>query len=376
MATLKPKSNASQTPPKNLRDWLQHATRKTVTLDAMQQAFPHMDYAAFQTGVQALEQVHVLVPVKASGTDHGGLARKYTIHTGPLFAETAARIQQEAIHSSICGTLDLSWYMMQPYEAWQRDRAAIERFSHYLKALPCPPTALPRTSLQQRSYDIFGDEKFLLTDGGLLTRLHLSRDALAIAPEADPLMMAFHPLPGPVHHHLIVENKAPWMALFPSLSQTKLTSLILGYGWKICASIEQLPAQSGYLEDHHIAWYFGDFDWEGLRIWHTLKEQLEQSRRRNSGHADIELRLAVPFYRAFLSHPASRGKEQQAPAPDALAAFLSCIPGNTQTAVATNDFTSDRERFQSLLTTGQYYPQEALQANELRSCLEDMLHGT
>ena len=352
-----------------LKNLLMQQNRKTVTLDALQEVCRRMDYAPFHDAITSLQQDGVLAPIKAGGCDHGGLARKYTIHLGPLFAASAARIQQEAIADAISGTLDLSWDMSHPYGEWQRDRTAIETLSNYLQQLSCPPAELPKTSLQQRSYDIFGDEKFLLSDGGLLTRLGLSREALGVAPEADPLMMAFHPtdsmLPSPAYenghicyYHLIVENKAPWMALFPHLAETTLTSLILGYGWKILASIDQLPAQCGYPKAHHIAWYFGDFDWEGLRIWHELAEKCETLDGR------IELRLAVPFYAAFLTHPESHGKEQQSPAPEALGAFLRQMPELL------------RSRSCHLLKSGCYYPQEALGTDELLSCLKETLHGT
>ncbi|MDY6268066.1 MAG: hypothetical protein SPL39_03710 [Selenomonadaceae bacterium] len=349
-----------------LRSFLAQQKRKTVTLDAMQAACRGMEYDAFHTAVAALESVAILVPVKASGVDHGGLARKYTIHRGPLFAETAARIQQEAIEEAISGELDLSWYMTQPYAAWQQDRDAISCLSHYLQALPCPLAGLPKTSLQQRSYDIFGDEKFLLA-GSLLTHLGLSREALGVAPEADPLMMAFHPtssmLSSPiyenehvVYYHLIVENKAPWMALSSHLSETAFTSLILGYGWKILANIDQLPMQCGLPTGYHTVWYFGDFDWEGLRIWHELMEKCKTLHG-----ATIDLKLASPFYAAFLAHPESRGKEQQTPAPEALRAFLRRMPREL------------RVRFRSLLEAGCYYPQEALSTKELLSCLKELI---
>ena len=346
-----------------LKTFLMQQKRKTVTLDAMQTACCRMDYEVFREAVMALERDAVLVPVKAGGCDHGGLARKYTIHLGPLFAPSAARIQREAIERGISGTLDLSWYMHHPQKEWQRDRTAIEILSHYLQALPCPPENLPKTSLQQRSYDIFGDEKFLLTDGGLLTHLGLSREALGVAPEAEPLMMAFHPMQPmqengrTVCQHLIVENKAPWMALFPHLPETTFTSLVLGYGWKILASIDQLPAQCGYPQAHHFVWYFGDFDWEGLRIWHELAKKCET-------RESIELRLAIPFYVAFLAHPESRGKEQQSPALEALDAFLRQMPAPF------------RGRFRDVLASGCYYPQEALGTDELLSCWKEVPHGT
>jgi hypothetical protein len=203
-----------------------------------------MAYAEFRALLLALMEQKILVPIKASGADHGGLARKYTLHRGPLLAPVARKIEQEATADGISGEIDLSWYRQHPYSDWQRARSAIRQLSLYLQE---HPSAQPLTSLQQRSYDIFGDEKLLLQSAGLLQHLGIQQERLGIAPEADPLMFATRPLDGQasVYHHLVVENKAPWMALLPHLAATPFTTLILGYGWKICSGLGQLPLQCG-----------------------------------------------------------------------------------------------------------------------------------
>ena len=78
-------------------------------------------------------------------------------------------------------------------------------------------------------------------------------------------------------------------------------------------------------------------------------------------HAAVDVRLAAPFYAAFLAHPASTGKDAQAPAPEALDAFLAAMPDTT------------RARFRETLMTGHYYPQEALTASELLACCKETL---
>lgn len=290
-----------------IRQWLLTYKKKTVTLEILQQLCRSVTYDAFKDAVQDLESDGVLVPVKASGTDHGGLARKYSIHKGRLFASVAKIVRREAVSLSIPSSLDVSWYYDHPIDEWNRDKGRIVALSRFLSAEGASPA-----SLQQRSYDIFHDEKYLLNDGGLLTRLGLTRDDLAIVDEVDPLMLACHPLPSPVHLHLVVENKAPWASLFSQLEQTRLTTLILGYGWKILANMDQLPRQCGYPDDRHVIWYFGDFDWEGLLIWHELRQQ-----------SALDIRLAVPFYRVFLTKEPSIGKTNQDTMPAALEAFLS-----------------------------------------------------
>lgn len=322
--------------------------KKTILLETLQSWCTGMDYPAFHQVVTDLTQQGILSPVKAQGTDYAGLARKYTVHKGPLFASSAHLIQQDALELHISGALDLSWYIQQPLDVWQRDKAAICQISRFLAQPQRPPA-----SLQQRSYDLFHDEKRLLNDPGLLTRLGLTPDSLAIVPEAEPLMLAFNPVSGSrLHHHLIIENKAPWTALLPQLRKTPLTTLIFGSGWKIVGNICQLPLQCGYSEEEHTCWYFGDFDWEGLKIWHQLSA------------APFSIHLAVPFYAAFLHHSPSRGKTYQEPDNKALEAFLAEFPA------------AGRQSFASLLAKGLYYPQEALSPEELLACVKELPYGT
>ncbi|MDD7055223.1 MAG: hypothetical protein PUI26_00120, partial [Selenomonadaceae bacterium] len=140
--------------PQHLRNWLLAYKRKTVSLDVLQEVCMPMAYAEFRALLLALMEQKILVPIKASGADHGGLARKYTLHRGPLLAPVARKIEQEATADGISGEIDLSWYRQHPYSDWQRARSAIRQLSLYLQE---HPSAQPLTSLQQRSYDIFGD---------------------------------------------------------------------------------------------------------------------------------------------------------------------------------------------------------------------------
>ncbi|MCH4187387.1 MAG: hypothetical protein LKF74_03295 [Megasphaera sp.] len=330
--------------------FLMHYKKKTITLDELQSSCQAIAYDIFRQWVRELEEQGVLDGVRCSGNDFGGLFRKYRIMTGPLFASVAATIQSDAASLRLSGQLDISWYYSQPLEIWQRDKDDIVK----LNAFFCSGDIIKNASLQQRSYDIFGNEKLLTGKGhALLTHLHITEDNLGIAAEADPLMMAVNPTvrSAPTACHLIVENKATYYGLLPYLPKSGFTSLILGYGWKIVGNLKQLPMQCCLPESRHICWYFGDFDWEGLHIWHSLPCM-----------EHIEIRLAVPFYKAFLAYEPSIGKANQKPDEAALHAFLSHFD---EKYVAC---------FRDSLEQHLYYPQETLLPTVLQACWKEINH--
>lgn len=332
-----------------IRDFLMTYTRKTIVLDTLENAFFSESPQLFVQQIRELERTHILQGIKSHGTYANGLYRKYTINAHTLYAPIIEKIQSDALTLHISGSLDISWYYTKPIAYWQKDCQDIQKLDMYLKT----HVSIPPASLQQRSYDIFGDEKLLTKQGiSLLNRVQVPLSSLHIIDENDPLMLAFHPIQDTSKPpcHFIVENKAPYFRLLPLLSQTNWTSLILGYGWKIVGNLCLLPQQCSQPQAHHICWYFGDFDWEGLRIWHALTVQ----------SYPITIRLAVPFYRKFLTHTPSKGKENQQPAPDVLNDFLQYFAYDEQ------------KQFRHILQTGCYYPQETLTVPDLTSCIKEL----
>ena len=247
-----------------VRQFLQTYPKKTLDLDVLQAAFASWDYSRFRPAVAALLADGSLIAVCSAGVDFSGLPRRLKRVPAKLFSSVTT-IQAEAIQLALSGKLDLSFYYEQPLTVWQADLPYIRKLSAWL---PQGCSQGP-ASLQQRSWDIFADEKYLLEEGaGLLKRLGLTTADLNICDQLDPLMMAVHPacLQKGVCHHLVVENKAPYGRLLPHLPDLQLALLIFGGGWKIAANLDLLPRQCGCPDGRHIVWYFGDFDWEGLRI--------------------------------------------------------------------------------------------------------------
>ena len=329
-----------------LKLFLMKQYKKTVLLDDLQAiCVGSADYKSFSQAIHVLEKEGVLLAVKSAGIDFSGLPRKFRIAAGALYRATAERVHQEILQMGFSSRLNFSWYYAHPFACWQEDHKAICQLSLYMEQTSPSPEAV---SLQQRSYEIFGDEKFLLGKGRrIFERLGLSAKDIHVTGETDPLMLAVNPvrLQQSVCHHLVVENKAPYYRLLPFLLETDFGSLILGYGWKIAGNLQLLPEQTGAYKAHHVVWYFGDFDAEGIRIWHALQKI-----------SNVEIHLAQSFYEQFLHHEASVGKEYQQT--DLL----------SQEAFWKEFSLPVAEALQKILRKKKYYPQETLSAEELRDC--------
>lgn len=264
-------------------------------------------------------------------------------------------------------------------------------------------------SIQQRSFEIFHDEKWLLEHDDFPGHIGLNLKQLSIVTQPDPLMLAINPFRWSrylsetwlgntsvnkqernseyqeaarlgnhqeckqenkplerICYHLAVENKAAYYGLLPYLPESPFVSLILGYGWKIAGNLPQLAVQLGQLPVRHRVLYFGDFDAEGISIWYNLMNTGAHSLavhadgcQRGSSVADsgagssIQVELAVEFYRAMLALPPVRGKGNQQLNQIALEAFGKCFSKD------------ERECWQRILQEGRYYPQEILSSDIL-----------
>lgn len=172
-----------------VRQFLQTYPKKTLDLDVLQEAFASWDYSRFRPAVAALLADGSLIAVRSAGVDFSGLPRRLKRVPAKLFSSVTT-IQTEAIQLALSEKLDFSFYYEQPLTAWQADLPYIRKLSAWLsQGLPQGPA-----SLQQRSWDIFADEKYLLEEGaGLLKRLGLTTADLNICDQPAPLMMAVQP---------------------------------------------------------------------------------------------------------------------------------------------------------------------------------------
>ncbi|QXE20661.1 Wadjet anti-phage system protein JetD domain-containing protein [Clostridium sp. 001] len=324
----------------DLISYLKKYKNSTITLGNLEKLVPgNYSYDKFAENIRKLINNNILI--EKNSKDNNGkdipLPYKFGINKYELRKEHINNVQRYILN--ISREIDLQEYLNLSEEIWNKDIPYISKINKYIEENGMPKDYV---TAQERSFHIVGDEKWIGEKGGkkLLDRIKLW-GKLNIINSADPLMMAVNPkqFSRPEYFHLVVENKATFMALMQVLKETEFTSLIFGSGWKIIADIDMLEKQLGINGNNKI-YYFGDLDNEGISIWNSLNEK-------------VHTYLAVEFYRELLKKPCSRGKETQQKNDKALKNFVS--------------FFSEKEKIKlkEILENGGYLPQEALNKDEL-----------
>jgi hypothetical protein len=329
--------------------FLQASKKKTILLSELEQLVGgQASYEDFALLINDLEQKGILTAVKQQGYNQKPipLANAYRIIQSKIPADFLQEI--ERFHFILHPLIKLEAYYSLAASEWENDLPYIQHINRFLKEQGLPDD---EATAPERSYALVGDEKWIDEKGGkkLLERVGIW-SAMNIVYLPDPLMLAVNQLQHAQRDetglHLVVENKATFHALLEYLPDTMFYSLIYGAGWKIAADIIMLDKQLSLQNREHCIYYFGDLDYEGISIWHSL----------NMRHLALP---AIAFYRALLSKPAARGKETQVCNEEALAHFLTYFSF------------AEQETIRDILGNGGYYPQEALSRAELGAIWRD-----
>lgn len=324
--------------------YLKQRKNKTIALTEISKIFSgDTTYEELAKIIKILEEKTILKPVKSHGTNYKGipLYNTYTINKNHFKKEFLDEIQtfKLNLHESI----NIDSYLSLKENEWDKDISYIETIDEYIKVNGLPNTSV---SAPERSYEIIGDEKWIDEKGGrkVLERIKLL-DKLKISYKNDPLMIAINPkeINKKIHKHMIVENKASFHDFLDVLNDTNFTSLIFGSGWKIVSNISMLEKQLGLYDCEHRLFYFGDIDYEGISIWNAFNDK-----------QDTNVTVAVDFYNALLQKTYTKGKTNQNKNTKALNNFLSNF----------ND--KERSQIKALLDDDGYYPQEALNKEDIR----------
>jgi acyl-[acyl carrier protein]--UDP-N-acetylglucosamine O-acyltransferase len=266
------------------------------------------------------------------------LPLKYEINKGKLRSEHNFKLEEYS--RNLSSEIDIQAYFGLAEAKFEKDKPYIDKVDSYIKV-----TGLPQDTVtpQERSYQIFGDEKWIEKNSGkaLLERIKVYHK-LKIDNGSDPLMLAMNHLAydKEQHKHLIVENKATFLGLLEVLPETEFCSLIFGSGWKIVGNINMLESQTG-LRENNIIYYFGDIDNEGIAIYNSLSER-------------VTVKLAAEFYKELLKTDYKNGKGNQKKKPEALKNFVKNFNEEEQKLILDK------------LDTGYYWPQEGLSKTELQ----------
>ncbi|MGO4532449.1 Wadjet anti-phage system protein JetD domain-containing protein [Paenibacillus sp. 2TAF8] len=329
-----------------IKEHLSRMKKATITLEELEMLFVSMkaDAHRFAEVVVELEKEEVMKSVKSAGRTikQPSLSYRYRVNRPVIMKQHNRQLQQYRlnIHSAI----QLDSYFGLPEQQFEADRPWIDRIDQFLKTEGLPLSTVPAP---ERSYQLTGNEKWITDLGGaaLLKRLGLW-DLLCIHPVSDPLMLAVNPsmlteaLPLRCIH-LVVENKTTFQALLPLLPSSVFNTLIYGCGNKITGNLDMFRLQYPVPHREHRFFYFGDLDYEGIRIWYEANKQQVMI-------------PALPFYEACLEQPYVLGKNNQRRVDQAIEAFVSFFNPQKQAQI------------KYCLQAGGYYPQETLSSQQLQ----------
>ncbi|WNS40849.1 Wadjet anti-phage system protein JetD domain-containing protein [Paenibacillus sp. MMS20-IR301] len=329
-----------------IEEHLSDYKKTTITLEELEQLFAGRaaDPRDFAGAVMELESSGVLEPVKSAGRTmkQPSLGYRYRVNKQYIMARHNHQLQQYRL--KLHPAIGLDSYFALSEQQFVQDRPWIERIDHFLHTHGFPDIPVPAP---ERSFQLTGNEKWITELGGysLLKRLGLW-DQLLILPVSDPLMFAVNPQvwtnPAPPRClHFIVENKTTFQALLPVLPSSSFSTLIYGCGNKITGNLDMFTLQYPVTGSEHVFYYFGDLDYEGIRIWYDADKRLAMI-------------PALPFYDACLAKPCVPGKSNQRRNEEAVQAFSNWFPQEQQGQI------------ENTLSSGSYYPQETLMTHELQ----------
>lgn len=324
--------------------FLQHYKKAKILLLELEQVNSLITYEQFAHIIFDLEEQGFLVKVKSSGVNNKTptLAYEYKIQKYRLKQLLQEQIKQAKIHFHAAIYIEV--FLTNDLQEWEEAYPRLLQLNDYLQqGFP-----IQSSLVSDRSYEIFQDEKYIMEHGGkqLLEKVRVW-DQLNIMWYADPIAFAvnINELHKPIYQHLIVENKATYMALLPALQQTQFTTLIYGEGNAITSTITSFNRQLP-LKGEAQYYYFGDIDRAGIEIWYRLTNR-------------INVQLALPFYEACLMYPYSEGKLAQRKNDEAIAIFIQQFAPSFQ------------QKITKMLAQGGYLPQEVLQQEQLQRIWRD-----
>ena len=254
--------------------------KKTISDQELQQIFQEQDYNLFHTDVERLVEGGFLVPVMSSKTNGRlpPLFNKYRIITPPddntADLESVRRLNPR---------LNLAGYLQRP-ELYRKHLEVVEGISRYLwfnhELLESP------MSRKERSFSVWGREKLLDEQRALVKDVlkfnGLDEEFLHYYDTPEPFFEYLHGRDKPMTV-LVIENKDTWFT-FRKLMQdtgnnyiagTLVNVLLYGEGNKITKrgalanySATMLGSEVG--ETRFL--YFGDLDWEGIRLFFRTRE--------------------------------------------------------------------------------------------------------
>lgn len=304
-------------------------------------------YVAFASVIEELCREKRLSPVRSSGSNG---------RTPPLFnryRKQRVRLDESGQQQllSLHPRIKVDRYLVSPAQ-YEKDQVYLLALDKFFKDRELSKTLSTPYAVNERSFQIFADEKFLTSSAGrtFLQQVGLTYADLGCYQTYEPFFYVDYRQPGEAAGQiLVVENKDTFFTIKKCFATgrrridgTRFNFLIYGEGRKIVSSFAFITEVPGLLVERSRVYYFGDLDPEGIDIFGSLTAR----------YPDWLVQPCGYLYRRLLElhgHRAPRRREkQQRLRPDYLDRFLQVFDAPTAGKIS------------ELLTEGRYLPQEGL----------------
>lgn len=278
--------------------------RKIMSLEEIAQRQGIEQYSQLAEYIYARLEEGCLKPVKSHGTNgkKPALYKDYYAIEEP--SDDSGYLEE--IQYQLSPQMDISYYLAHP-EQYRKEREAVLALSRYLDGeqdkLLCP------VSLNERSFEIWGREKFLssqdrkkkedITGKKILRHSGITLERLNIYETAEPLAYYCRSRKVP-QNIVIVENKDTFYSMRRYLLEKDadifgmpVDTLIYGAGKGILKSFRdrELCVEPYVQNEDNQLYYFGDLDFEGIRIYEQLQERFQ---------AEVSIRPFLPAYETMV----------------------------------------------------------------------------
>lgn len=227
------------------------------------------EYSSYEQAVHAIsKQVEqgLLVPVKSSGTN-GKRPALYQRYQKVRVSRDKSALRKEILEK-ILPPCSPSFYLSHPGQ-FEKDRNVIETLCAYLNDPATPERLQAQVSLNERSFEIFQDEKLLQEKGlRILDNLQLDLASLACYETSEPLGVFSLGLETG-QNVLFCENLDPYVSMQKCMEQVDaaagtilgmpVTTLIYGAGHRVERGIRDLArsAMGKVLSCANTLYYWG-----------------------------------------------------------------------------------------------------------------------
>ena len=256
---------------------LQDFNKKILKLNEIQEYFKLFDYKDLIGFISVKKQQGELLEVKGSKSNgmNPPLYNKYKVLT--LKEDNKNFIEE--INYALYFSFNKSYYLNN-IDIYKVDREYIKALTDYFRENKLKLN-LPM-SINERSYDIWGQEKFLKDGSGkrIIKNLGIIIEDLNVYATPEPFVY-FSENKSFQQRVLILENKDTWYTLRKLMLEginifigEKIDTIIYGAGKGIEKSLEDFEATAPeYLRNPIELLYWGDIDYEGIAIYERLVDR-------------------------------------------------------------------------------------------------------